>query len=326
MFKSFYCEKLEKTLHFLPDKIKFCCSCAEGPGVKVQNFDQIDKEEILKEKKRIRTLLKKGIIPSECNGCVEYKSKSFKENLKEVFKKENKIQKISHIIVDHYKQCDCKCIYCSQEYLYKGVSQNYDLLPVIKQLYASKMIDESELKAEFQGGGIAALKEFDDLMNEFYQHGCNDYVILMNGIRYMPILEKIGCNPKSHICISLDSGCRETFHKIKGVDLFDQTIENIKTLRSKSKAHIAFQYIIVKDVNDNLDELKKFLNIAIEIGGIEPISLEIDFRNTLFSQKQFILPEHYKEMFEYTKSFCEEKNIWYMITPYTASILKKGST
>ncbi len=325
MFKSYYCEKLEKTLHFLPDKIKFCCSCAQGPGVEIKDFSNISKEQIESEKKRIRKLLGKGIIPPECTGCVEYKEKSLKEYVQTLFCKKEQISLVKHIIVDHYKQCDCKCVYCSQEYLYKGVTQNYQLLPIIKQLYASKMIDEIELKAEFQGGGIAALKEFDALMREFYKHSCNDYVILMNGIKYMPILEKIGCNPKSHICISLDAGCRETFFKIKGLDVFEQTIENIKKLRSNSSAHIAFQYIIVKDLNDNIDELKKFLELAKEIGGIEPISLEIDYRNTLLSQEKFVIPEHYYEMFNTAENFCSENGIWYMISPYTRSILARGS-
>ena len=325
MFKSYYCEKLEKTLHFLPDKVKFCCSCAQGPGIELTDFSHIDKDKIISEKERIRLLLENGQIPKECEGCVEYKQRSFKEQLKKFFEKEEKKYLIRHVIVDHFKQCDCNCIYCSQRYIYKEIDQKYELLPIIKQLYELKMIDETILKAEFQGGGIAALKEFDSLMTEFYKHGCCDFVILMNGIKYLPILEKIGNNPKSHICISLDAGTKETFYKIKGIDAFEQTIQNIKTLRKKSQAHIALQYIVVKEINDNLDELKKFLNIVLEIGGIEPVSIEIDYRNTLLSQEKFIIPKHYYDMFNYAEKFCIDNGIWYMLSPYTRSILQKGS-
>ena len=324
MFKSYYCEKLEKTLHFLPDKIKFCCSCAQGPGVELTDYNCIDKDKIFEEKEKIRRLLKKGHIPKECEGCIEFKELSLKEQFSNFFNKEKSNFIVKHIIVDHFKQCDCKCVYCSQKYIYEEMGQKYELLPIIKQLYELKMIDNTQLKAEFQGGGIAALKEFEQLMTEFHNHGCNDFVILMNGIKYLPIMEKIGNNPKSHICISLDAGTKETFYKIKGIDAFEQTIQNIKTLREKSQAHIALQYIIVKDINDNLYELEKFLNIVLEIGGIEPVSLEIDYRNTLLSQEKFIIPKHYYDMFNCAEKFCKNNGIWYMLSPYTKSILQKG--
>lgn len=324
MFKSYRCEKLNKTLHFLPDKIKFCCSCAEGPGVVITDFSNIDKEEIIKEKKRIQKLLKRGIIPSVCKGCVDYKEIPLKERVLNLFSPQKDDFLVKHIIVDHFKQCDCKCIYCSQEQIYETKKQQYEILPLVKQLYASKMIDSYGLKAEFQGGSISLLKEFDALMEEFYNHGCIDFVVLMNAIKYMPILEKIGCNEKSHIGISLDCGCRETFQKIKGLDLFDETIENIKKLRANSNVHIELKYIIIQGINDNIEELEKFLFIARNIGGIEPISLEIDYRNTILSQFEFKIPAHYYEMFDFAEQFCKKHNILFCKTPHTSNLLKNG--
>ncbi len=187
------------------------------------------------------------------------------------------------------------------------------------------MIDLENLKAEFQGGNISLLKEFEPLMREFYAHNCDDFVILMNAIKYIPILEKIGNNGKSHICISLDAGTKETFQKIKNIDAFDRVIENIKTLRKNSQAQISLKYIIIKDVNDNMEELEKFLNIVKEIGNVNPAYLEIDYNNTLLSQGiRFNIPEHYYEMFDYAEKFCKENNINYRLFPYTKSLLDRG--
>jgi len=322
--KSYYCEKLEKTLHFMPNEVKFCCSCAEGAGIKIVDFSKFNPQEIINAKNKYIEFLKKGKIPKECKGCIEYKEKSIKEQFLSLLKKPVE-KKISHIIVDHFKQCDCNCTYCSQAQFYPDRSQNYELLPIIQKLYETKMIDLDNLKVEFQGGNISLLKEFEALMREFYAHNCDDFVILMNAIQYIPILEKFGCNAKSHICISLDAGTRETFKKIKNIDAFDKVIENIKTLRKNSQAQISLKYIIIKDVNDNKEELEQFLNILKEIGNVNPAYLEIDYNNTLLSQgTRFDVPKHYYELFDYAEKFCKDNGINYKLFPYTKSILDKG--
>lgn len=324
MFKSYCCEKLEKTLHFMPDKVKFCCSCAEGAGINNIDFSKFDEKDIINAKRRYIEYLKKGRLPKECKGCIEYKEKSIIEQLKSKFEKPVE-KKISHIIIDHFKQCDCNCTYCSQTRFYPDRNQKYELLPIIQKMYEDKMIDLKNLKVEFQGGNISLLKEFDALMREFYAHDCDDFVILMNAIQYIPILEQIGCNSKSHICISLDAGTRGTFKKLKNIDAFDKVIENIKTLRKNSKAQISLKYIIIKDVNDNKEELEKFLNIVKEIGNVNPAYLEIDYNDTLLSHgTRFDVPKHYYELFDYAEKFCKDNNISYRLFPYTKNILDKG--
>lgn len=44
----------------------------------------------------------------------------------------------------------------------------------------------------------------------------------------MPIIEELLKCKKGELCTALDSGCRETYLKIKQVDKFDKSIENIK--------------------------------------------------------------------------------------------------
>ena len=158
MTKSYKCEKLESTLHFLPDKIKFCCSNAAGVGMDIKNYNKTDKTELIKTKNYYIGLLAKGIIPNECRGCIHYKENSFWK-----FFKKNKNILINHIIIDHYKECDCNCIYCSQKIIYKDSKQKYQLLPLIKDLYRKNIIDKKNLKVEFQGGNVSMLKEFDAL-------------------------------------------------------------------------------------------------------------------------------------------------------------------
>ncbi len=62
MNNSYYCEKLEKTLHFMPDGVKFCCSCAEGAGIKIEDFSKFNKEDIINAKNKYIQMLKKEIF------------------------------------------------------------------------------------------------------------------------------------------------------------------------------------------------------------------------------------------------------------------------
>ena len=321
MKKSYKCEKLEQTLHFLPTRIKYCCSCAEGPGVEIKDYNNIDQNEIKKTRTNIIKMLENGSFPKECRGCVEYTEIKPKSFIAKLFSKRvNK--KIKHVIIDHYKQCDCNCVYCSQKVLFPDVVQNYEVLPLIKQLYKNDMLDE-DLLVEFQGGNISMLKEFDELVKEFDRNNCYRYSILTNWIKYLPRVEDLARRKKCSICISLDSGTKEGFKKVKGIDAFEQVLENIYKLEKKSNANIKFKYIIVEGVNDNLEEIKSFLDITKTVKSLEGVMFEIDYRDILINKRpNYQVPSHYKGLFDFAENYCIENNLPFYITDYVKSFLQ----
>lgn len=316
MFEYYHCEKLETTLNFTPDLVRFCCGYMLGPGFDIKSISSI--KEI---QNRYIKLMKKGQIP--CFKCIECKEIGLKEHIKNLFcKKRNK--KFSYIIVNHYKQCDCSCIYCSQKEQCQEQIQNYELLPIIKNLYEEKLIDKKNLVVEFQGGNISVLKEFESLIKEFYSQGCEKFIIFMNAIKYLPIFDELGNKVECSFIISLDSGTKETFAKIKQVDAFEQTINNIKKLKEKPRFYIALKYIILDNVNDNADEMKKFLSVASNVKA-DTVMIDIDYHNTCLSfGKRFDVPKHYYELFKLAEVYCAKRNIRYDITPFTRDILDKG--
>ena len=112
------------------------------------------------------------------------------------------------------------------------------------------------------------------------------------------------------------------FQKIKNVDAFEQTIENIKKLRDNSNLSLMLKYIVIKGINDNPEELKSFLNISKDLIKRGCILLEIDFRDTLMNHyNNFKVPNHYKELFNLAENFCKENNILFTIPEYTKKIL-----
>ncbi len=322
MKKSYYCPKLESELNFLPNKIQFCCSAAEGPGIQLTGISgQIDKNAIWDKKRKYISLLKKGIIPKECNKCYEYKENQKGSFFKNLFQAD---EKTSYIVVNHFLDCNCNCIYCSQKILYPN--QSYELLPIIKHFYKNDLIDLNSLRVEFQGGDVSVLNEFEALLNEFKKHNPKTISIHTNGIKYLSAYETIKNNGNNHICISLDAGTRETFKQIKGTDSFYEVLENIQKLREHSDINIILKYIIIENVNDNLYELSQFLDVVSDIENIS-ITLNIDYRSILSigkSRKRFDVPPHYYEMFQYAKSYCEENNISYYVNSLEERILEKG--
>lgn len=325
-----YCDKLSSTINFLPDIVKYCCECSIGLWIDLTEQNIFSQDEFLSKRRYYINELMNNNIPENCLGCVNLKKKEIDEfsDLSDLNSKQEK-NFINHIIVNHFRQCDCRCIYCAQEATYQFHKEKYSLLPIIKDLYDKELIDREHLKVEFQGGNVSVLNEFNDLMMLFYENGCKEYTILTNGIKYLDVLETIAHSyNRIFIVTSLDAGTKETFKYIKQVDAFDKILANINSYSKRDNIKIVLKYIIIKSVNDNKIELKSFLDLAKNIRNLHAIVIDIDYRNTFMSDSTdpFIIPEHYFELFEITKKFSRENNIQLDIPTYVEKILSDGKS
>lgn len=327
MRKSYYCKRLNETLSFDALQIYYCCATRTGPGIDIPDSNNID--EVFKKKKSLIKMLDKGIIPDECKGCFDLQEKEpQKSSLFNLFKKDTKS---SLIIVKHFKQCDCGCTYCCEQYLSKRKivlkpkkSDYYDLMPIIKRLYEKDLIDKKELDVHFQGGNVSVLEEFEDLVNLFYKNGVKNIEIATNGIKYLPIVEKICQNVSVDLNVSIDCGSRETFKQIKTVDKFDDVVANLAKY-TKLPVLLRLKYILVRGVNDNIEELSKYINLMKELG-VKSSELMIDQCDSEFIKgNDFVIPSHYYELFDFYKSKCNENGINATVWEYIEKILAEGS-
>ncbi len=327
MRKSYYCKRLNETLNFDALKIFYCCATRTGPSIDVPNPDNIN--EIFNKKKALIDMLNKGKVPKECEGCFDLEEKAPEKF--DLFKSFKKPPKASLIIVKHFKQCDCSCIYCCEQYiserkivLKSKKSDYYDLLPIIQKLYEKDLIDKEKLDVHFQGGNVSVLEEFEDLANLFYKNGVKRVEIATNGIKYLPIIEKICNKTFVDVNISIDCGTRETYKKIKTVDKFDELVSNLKKYQ-KLPILLRLKYILVRGVNDNVYELTKYIELMNEIG-IKNSELMIDQCDSGFVEgKDFEIPHHYYELFDLYKSKCKEYGIESNIWEYVEKILAQGA-
>ena len=148
MKKRYYCKRLNETLNFDALKVFYCCATRTGPSIDIPSPKRV--KDIIKKRNSLIRMLDEGKIPAECKDCFDLHEQENPKPL--LISRFSKLPKANLIIVKHFKQCDCACIYCCEQYLSKRKivlkskkSDYYDLLPIIEELYRQDIIDKKEL-------------------------------------------------------------------------------------------------------------------------------------------------------------------------------------
>ena len=324
--KYYSCDFLNNELAFFTDRITSCCSGYDGINyAKISGpEDKVSWDDIVKIKKKNIKLMENGIIPEGCKNC--YKLRPYK-------KAEN--YKFNRLVLNHYQQCNCGCLYCVQREFTKGKitlekepSEFYSLLPHVKELYKKNLFDKDKLYIEFQGGDLSVLDEFEALVDEFLKNGVDRFAFTTNNIEFQPKILEALKKKGGMLITSLDCGTREMYKKMKRVDKFDDTINNLrrykKELKSVSNVELYIKYIIIQGLNDNIEELSKFLDYMEEIE-VNVVEIEMNYHDILMNKnKEFIVPSHYYELFKYAEERCKNSPVRYSVWEYTKNVLEKG--
>lgn len=318
------CELLKNEITFFQNQIQSCCSSQMGP-VYYPDYkgEKVDVQKILEIKSNAFEQMKNGDIPKNCKGCFNLKP----------FDGKNFQRKFSRLIISHWVHCNCSCIYCARNEFSDGKvtrepknSDYYDMLPILREMYQNDLLStNNDLFVDFQGGDISVLKEFDDIIKELMAHNVGYIRFTTNNIIYQPLIAELFKQGKAELMTSLDCGTKETYLKLKRVNKFDDTIENLKKYKQACpNAYIFVKYITVKGINDNVDEVNKFLDLMFEIG-IPTVSFEIDYRDIMMNpNKRFEIPSHYYELLDIFKQRCENNNVQLTLFTHTENVMKQG--
>ena len=321
---AYRCKLLNKNLHFTSrNTLDACCSINIGPALISDISECRDITTFIENKQKYIQMFENGEIPESCKNCISI------ERYEKKAQKRPPDYRINKITLNHYIACDCACIYCSQgnttlEYIKNNKNKKiYDVKEFIQELYNHNLIDKFALSVEVQGGNISCLKDNEELLNIFLENGVNKIRIFTNNIVYLPIIEKILSKKQGAIITSIDSGTAETFYKIKQVDKFEKYIDNLKRyINAAGNEDIHIKYILIKDVNDNIEEITSFLTLMAEIG-IKYVLFDVDYRNLIGSDIKQI-PKHYKKLMLFAEEYCAEKNLKYSIVPYAKERIEEG--
>lgn len=267
------CEFLLHEIAFYKDTIRPCCSFSieddnditpfvnhfDGDIEKIKNYFKVRNEFI--------KTFREGGKPVCYPGCTIYQSS--KEN-------DNSI-KFTNIVISNQTKCSCNCMYCEQaeygqnpEYKAKmNARKPYDIKPALKFLMQNDYI-EKNCRFLICGGECSEYPKdelewivYFVLLNEGY------ILFLSSGLNYSPAIEKALKVSDSVFKVSVDSGRKETYEKIKRIKAYDRVWANVKRYIENTKHYnrgkVELKYIIVPGMNDNKEEIKAFIDKCREI-------------------------------------------------------------
>ena len=270
MYKS--CNILLHGLCFYCDDIVSCCYAPNDkidggiPPLLFHNYkgEIIPKDVLFKKIREYSDQFLNGGCPKECENCFQIKEADWDEG-----------EFINYITITHFSACNADCIYCSNNLAPEERTNNiYEIMPFLKYLKSEGVIKE-DCEIHIGGGELTIYKECDELLEEFGMNGQTKIFIPTNAIKYSENLHKALKSGSAHIIVSLDSGSKELYKKIKRADAFDKVVENLKKYSQELTCpKISLKYIILPGINDSLKEFKKFLQIAKSINAYTIIDID----------------------------------------------------
>ena len=260
------CPHIRNGLNFTRTGLRFCNKLSASGQDSIVLYGKDFYKKFTQIKHSIIEDCKKGIIPDYCKGCIYLEEKDW-DTLDEA--------KINNLEIFHWNQCNCACIYCgnrNETHLKitekKGKSAYVDLYKILKSFIKEGHFAQN-VNVSFVGGEPTLLKEFTDILKLFMKHKYKMH-ILTNGILYEKLFAKsIRLNKENYMTISLDCGSKEVFKQLKRVDKFDDVIKNIKRYIKDTKENsknVIIKYILIEGVNDNREEIIKWLDLCKNIG------------------------------------------------------------
>ncbi len=268
------CNLVFHGLSFYPKDIMVCCYSPNEnvnggqPPFLFKDYDGriIPKEELFEKLRKYSSVFKSGSVPEECRNCFQIKEADWNEG-----------EYINFITITHYSNCNADCVYCSNNYEpSERTNDVYKVLPFLKYLKDNGIIRQ-DCELHLGGGEFTIYSEAEDILKEFGENGFAKIHVATNGIKYSEGLYNSIKKGNTRVVISLDSGTRKTFKKIKRIDAFEKVLKNAKLYTSANPPFVTFKYIIIPGINDNMSEFKKFLKICKNTD-VEVITIDIEGR------------------------------------------------
>ena len=301
------CNLIKHGLCFFDSQVVSCCYSpvdqikGQQPPVLYNNYkgELLKKDDLFSQIKKYSDVFENGGTPYQCKGCCKIEEKNWDEE---------DSQYINSITVTHYSICNADCIYCSNNLSpEERTNEVYEILPVLRNLKEQNILKKG-FELHIGGDEFSIYKECDDILKEFALTDFARTFIPTNAIKYSQSIFEALNNGNTFIIVSLDSGSKKTFKKLKRIDAFEKVIKNLEQYASTdiSRQQITLKYIVVPTINDNLREFKKFLKVAEKLK-VKSIAIDIDSRYSR-TQNHYI-DYYYCELIYRMKKNCRKISI-----------------
>ena len=294
-----FCPLLFGAFVLWPNKITFCCSSTNdpqnGPVIIDKNLEHFSFSDFLENLGRILEEIKNG--SSACNGC---------ELLKyQVVPRLSDSNNFKGVTLNNFTRCNAKCIYC---HIWENNTPSYyNALPILKKIKEEGFFDEN-LIVDWGGGEPLIYPEFEDIFNWCLENKLNQH-INSSGLTFSDTVLRGLKENLVQLQISPDSGTKEVYSTIKGLNGFERVWSNIKRYCEYAD-NVTIKYIIFS-LNDNRDEIISFIEKCIE-NGVKKICISCEWRTIWEYDPNWdydLLSEKDLETAKLLKSLAEENGI-----------------
>jgi len=305
------CDYLSHGISFEYDKLHDCCIVHHGTlgtPLLIENYNgEIpDFEKIFEHKQELIKELNEN-KPTKCSECVMLRD--YTETDDENY--------FSMIAINQIKLCNAKCIYCEDEF--RNRKKYYDVFPVLKDIIDKGLFKNDGLVI-FQGGEPTLMNDFDKLIDLFIEQNAN-IKVNTSGIKFSKSLYNALEKGNVQVCVSLDSGNRETYEKIKFVDKFDIVCENIEkysnAAEKSEKSEIMIKYLLIPGYNDNLKDIDEWFSL-IQTLNIKKVAFDIEYK--YIAKNQNNIPLYVYWLFDYMYNYADKNSIARMNMGFAESI------
>ena len=302
------CHWIQHGLSFENDHIEMCCLCCHKGGGRLYIKDEyngkdLSWKDIINLKRKFIEDNKNGIVDPRCEGCFNLVYRGW----------DDEEEYINYIHFNHWTHCNSDCIYCYTSWDKENYQKrpHYNTLPMLKELFKKKLFRPGG-EITFAGGEPTILKEFDDIVNLLIKNGADRITVHSSGIKYSKAIEKGIKEGVLHVCLSADSGTKETYKAVKRVNGFDKFWENAKKYakaQKEDKTLVETKFVLIPKVNTTKEEIDKWLMLNIE-NGIESIVVDIenDYCRDLRA-KNLEKPQYLIDLCEYIVNRAKELNL-----------------
>lgn len=196
-------------------------------------------------------------ITSYCNACPLLTKRTWLKS-----------SKIDVINVSDLGVCQFNCIYCSNpnkngKMSNKPVTNFSKLIAALKR---NELIDHN-LLIKIGLDEVTAHPECDAILSAFTGYPCE---VFTNAAIYREKIQELLCHERSSILVSMDSGTRETFAKIKNVDAFEAVRKNLIRYNARG-GKVKLKYIVLPNYNDRIEDADGFIELCKEVNAANVI-------------------------------------------------------
>ncbi len=301
MEKYLSCRYIEHGIDFEHLRLTTCCfTCHQGGGgidlIEKYRGESIDWQEIFDKKRIFRKEHRNHNLSPKCMGCIFLEEKEWDEE-----------DYINFLQFNHWIACNSNCTYCyavQNREFYKKVIP-YNVVPVIKD-----MIEKGILKpggeVSFGGGEPTIHSDFEELIHILTDNNFYNMRIHSSGIKYSPAIERAIKEGLLNVVVSIDSATPQTYKRIKQVDCYNTVLKNLEkyaAANTKDWGLMTSKYIIIPNVNDNINEIEKWIQQTYNIGGRW---LALDIEDVWYKMNRSTISDYYLKLIDYVINRANE--------------------